>query len=494
MFLNGQEGYILFDHFNNINFQLVRLIFLSVLAKFHNSKIICFNYKLNPFLKKIYDLLQIEIINSRKFVLDNKNTILSHEIFNKIYKRIKNKDDIFNLKIFNLEVGIDIYESYLIKYKKPTLEVSDPEFKIFLFNSIKYLLFVKSVFKNYNIKAVNITHREYVDTNFFCRMAYKKNITVYTFSGEFDRISRYSNSKRDFCKHYRNFYSQLTNHEKTKAIILSKKRLYLRLSGKVGVDMNYSTKSAFVKSNNSHYVKEIKQTSKKIKIVICTHCFYDNPQAYDGNLFKDFYEWIVFLGKLSGKTNYEWFIKPHPDYLPGTIEIIKSIIKEYPKIKLLNPSTSFYALKDMGINFALTVYGSVAHELPLLGINVINADKNSPQSSFKFSYTPKNINDYYNVLKNLGSFKDLIKYKDEIYQFYYIHNFFLKKNIFFKNKKTFYKKYNEQNKIFVKYFVGSMNLKNLKIIERTLYNFFETSYKYLSKNRAQKIVHKFCKI
>ena len=40
---------ILFDHFNVTNFQLIRLIFLIFLAKFYNSKIVCFNYKFNIF-------------------------------------------------------------------------------------------------------------------------------------------------------------------------------------------------------------------------------------------------------------------------------------------------------------------------------------------------------------------------------------------------------------------------------------------------------------
>ena len=60
------------------------------------------------------------------------------------------------------------------------------------------------------------------------------------------------------------------------------------------------------------------------------------------NLFIDFYEWINFLSKISHKTNYNWFIKPHRDYLPGTIEIISNMIKNnrfthfFPKVSSLD--------------------------------------------------------------------------------------------------------------------------------------------------------------
>ena len=51
-------------------------------------------------------------------------------------------------------------------------------------------------------------------------------------------------------------------------------------------------------------------------------------------------------------------------------------------------------LNKIGINFALTVYGSVASELPIYNINVINTSKNNPHFSFNFSINPKSIHEY----------------------------------------------------------------------------------------------------
>ena len=41
------------------------------------------------------------------------------------------------------------------------------------------------------------------------------------------------------------------------------------------------------------------KNSNKTKVLICTHCFFDNPHGYGGMIFLDFYEWLVFLGEIS---------------------------------------------------------------------------------------------------------------------------------------------------------------------------------------------------
>jgi len=486
---------ILFDHFNVTNFQLIRLIFLIFLAKFYNSKIVCFNYKFNIFFYKIYKFLNIEVINYNNYFISKKYNSLVNKTYYRVLKNIKNKNDVFNIRLFGLDIGIDIYETYLLRFREPTLEFENKKFKILLKKTIEQLYFWKLFFKKYDVKALNISHRDYTDTNIVCKIAYQKKIKVYTFGGQLTRISRFLNSDRDLCRFYKKYFDNLSQKKKNEAIKLSKKRLSLRFKGKVGVDMNYSTKSAFHDNYSNQSILFNKVSSNNIKVLICTHCFYDNPHAYGGNLFLDFYEWLLFLGKASEKTNYDWYIKPHPDYLPGTIEIIKSIINKFPKIKLIPPETSFFYLKQIGINFALTVYGSVAHELPFLGIDVINADKFNPHCSFNFSYTPKNIKDYEKVILNLNNYKSLIKNKNDIYKFYYIYHYFIhKKNIFFKNDKLFLYNYNKDKTYFIKYFIKDISNNRLKIIERNLFSYFSSKNKYLINSYAQKIAQKFEKL
>ena len=65
-------------------------------------------------------------------------------------------------------------------------------------------------------------------------------------------------------------------------------------------------------------------------------------------LFKDFNYWLNYLIDLSKKTNYDWYIKPHPDYLPGTLENIKKIVLDKSDIKMVDPAVSWKQLVEEG--------------------------------------------------------------------------------------------------------------------------------------------------
>ena len=46
--------------------------------------------------------------------------------------------------------------------------------------------------------------------------------------------------------------------------------------------------------------------------LIAAHHFSDAPNVWGEFLFVDFYEWVDFLGNLSNKLDYDWYIKLHP--------------------------------------------------------------------------------------------------------------------------------------------------------------------------------------
>ena len=127
------------------------------------------------------------------------------------------------------------------------------------------------------------------------------------------------------------------------------------------------------------------------------------------------------------------------------MEIIKKLSKNFNNIKILNPEISFLNIKK-NIDYVLTTYGSVGHELPLLGINVINADKYNPHCSFNFNLNPQNLNEYRKLLLNLDKRPSRLKFKNDIYKFYYIHHFYLKDfNLFFKSQSD-YNAFNKSKK------------------------------------------------
>ena len=104
-----------------------------------------------------------------------------------------------------------------------------------------------------------------------------------------------------------------------------------------------------------------------------------------------------------------------------TKNVIEKFIIKYPHIKLIDEKVSFLQLRDEGLNFAFTCYGTIGYEAPLLGVQVINADLNHPHSAYNFNFSPKNIYEFENMIENLDSLKIEIN-KNEIYEYYFVSN------------------------------------------------------------------------
>ena len=417
------EKIFIFDNFEELNNTIFRGIYLYFFSKILKSNLYYVNYKFNPIFKLIYYKIGAEKLNVR---LDNDQKKECNKLVDDFFLLINSKKDILNYEIDNLNIGMDIYESYLIKYKKPTIELISKKntyLRNIVIAALTYYIFWRDFISSNkdNITGVLLSHRNYIETNILNRISVKNKINVYTLVGTGTGIQRWRNTDLNFFKHYEDVFNQLDKNKKKEAINWSKERLNLRFEGKVGVDMPYSSKSAFSLNNQSDEISN----SSKIKILICSSCFFDNPHCYGKMIFEDFYECLSFLAKISHETDYEWYIKPHPDYLPGTIEILNECKLFFKKAEIISEHTSFHNLKNK-INYAITTYGSIGHELPLLGIPVINCSNINPHQIYDFNFTPKNKKDLEFALKNLNKIK--IYKLEDIYKFYYVHYKFFEPN------------------------------------------------------------------
>jgi len=415
--VNKPKSVILLDSAPIFSWMIASSYFTNILVRKHNSIIKTFSFKgyQSRLLKKIRSSFNC---NKHIYIELNKNQKIKVKKLCKEAKTIiKNKKDLYELNFLGIWLGIDIYETYL-KDGKPTIDFMDPKLWSKVNEGIELLVFWVDYFDNNLVSGLVFSHDCYNQLNIPAKVAYKNNVPVYLPNVIGGQLSDKPHAiyKYRFCN-YRKMFNVLSHKEKNEGIKWAKSQLENRLSGIVGVDMSYSTASAFTFNENS---KPVLRKSDKIKVLICTHCFYDNPHGYGGMIFLDFYEWITYLGKISEKTNYDWYIKPHPDYLPGTLETINKIISKYKKITLIPPETSFHQLSREGLSFALTCFGSIGHELPLLGIKVINAAYN-PHSAYDFTWNCKSIDEYENLLLNLDKLDKEID-PQQIYEFYFINN------------------------------------------------------------------------
>ena len=133
--------------------------------------------KLNLFTWKIYRSFNVENIF---YPIITKNIDeISQKKFIKIYKKIKNKNDIEKIKIEKILFGDLIYDTFLRKYSVPTIDFKEKKFRIFLLDFIKLTYYWLNYFKENNVKAVVGSHYCYT-YGITLRISTTKNIESYT--------------------------------------------------------------------------------------------------------------------------------------------------------------------------------------------------------------------------------------------------------------------------------------------------------------------------
>lgn len=338
-------------------------------------------------------------------------------LFEESKNSLRTRLDLEALTVHGVWVGDLIYDSYLMGHLKPTVDLASPEFLNFLRTSLELFICWEDYFDAHDVQAVNVSHCVY-NLAMPLRIAVQRGIPAFQVNATHAyRLSPGRLFAYNEFFDYRHHFSTLPAETQAAGLAEADTRIRRRFSGEVGVDMAYSTKSAYGESRHGRLLRE----SPRKKILIATHCFFDSPHSYGNNLFPDFYEWLDFLGQTSEATDYDWYIKTHPDFLPGTKEVIDGFVARYPKFTLLPSDASHHQIIAEGIDVALTVYGTIAFEYAVLGVPVINASQNNPHIAYDFNLHPKDVEDYRRMLLDLDSL-DLKIDRDEVLEYYYMRH------------------------------------------------------------------------
>jgi hypothetical protein len=418
---NDPEAEVLFDYYPIAETEIARGYLLNILAKKLNAKIVSYSYEKsdNAVWNKIYNSFNVAKHFNISLTSDQKAR--STKLSNEIIIDTKTKQELFDLKIFGVWIGVDIYEEFLMRYQEPSVIIDDKRLQNTIRLGIDALVFWKEYFEKNNVKAFISSHIGVRRKNIPLKVAGQLfNIPFYSTHAwgitHYPKPHLYFKEVEKKYMSYHQKFKSLPEDTQNDGKNWAKGRLDERLSGKIGVDMPYSTKTAFTSNVSS---QPVVTKNNKIKILVTTHEFYDSPNCYGNLLFTDFYEWLMFLGGVSRKANYDWYFKTHPDVSFMTERVIKKIVAENPNFNLVPSETSFHQLATEGIEYVLTCYGSVGHECPLLGMKVINAG-NNPHMGYDFNWNPKTVDEYEDLLLNLGELKKEINF-DDIYEFYYMN-------------------------------------------------------------------------
>jgi hypothetical protein len=406
----------------------------------------------------------------------------------KIYKKklniLKKLEDICRIKINGVHVGDLIYDSYLKFYKIPTIDINDQKFKDFLFESIKCFVFWEKYLSRNPVKAIVITHAVYSGA-MPSRIASYKYPQIKIISGNSNGVYSFSKIEQNPWLNFRNLrkeFSKLSNIEKKEGLKLSKKMIEKRLRGVDNFDLNSAKKSPY---NLEYYKNRVIKKSSNIKIIVAAHCFLDSPHIFGNFFFSDFMQWLNFLAKISEKTNYDWYIKSHPNFNPLTYNFLKEFVKQNKKFTLLPLNYGHKQIFKEKIDFALTVYGTIGWEYAYKDIPVINASKNNPHFNYNFNINPRSIFEYKRILLNLKKTKIRIN-KSHIVEYYFIAYIYHVVDWLFRDQqllknalKNFDRSFKEQT--YTKWMNNFSKIKHSKIING-LNSFFKSkNYKIIQK-------------
>jgi hypothetical protein len=348
-------------------------------------------------------------------------------------------------------------------------------------------VFWSDYLRSHDVKAIILTHSVYLSA-INLRIALNLEIPVYSANDEI--IYNFKNKNLHPWINFRNFrnvFEKISFRQKKEGIKKSIKIVNSRISGSMKFFFdNYKIASPFQKEKTINKSRIILK-SKRIKILIAAHCFFDSPHIYGRMFFSDFFDWINYLGKMSLKTDYEWYIKSHKNYFPETRIYLENFCKKYNKIKLLPSTISHHKIIKEGIDVALTCYGTIGWEYPFLGVPVILASTNHPYVNYKFNIQPRNLNEYDRILKSLD--RNFINEhqkinKKEIFEYYFMNYLYRKKSWLLKDLNE--KKYLEvfkffrtrnvaySNKIY-KIWSENLNKKRHNSIVRSLNSYLESN-------------------
>ena len=437
----------------------------------------------NFFIKKIYFFFGI-----KKIIYPELNYSLKKEAlksFINIKKKVKKKEDMVNLKVKSILIGDLFYDSYCKKYFEPTLDINDYKYdellKEFLFLFHFWYDFIK---KNKNLKKILTSHSVY-SYAIISRVGLHFNKKVYSIT--IDRIKKL-NKKTPYELHYKDFsktkIEYLKKNIKKKLLLKGKKILTTELKGQSILSEIVSTlqKNSFSRNKQKSLVAQ----SNKIKILISPHDFFDAPHVWgDHKLFPDYYEWLKFLMNISKKTNYDWYLKSHPnfagDYGVGqrkTRKILKQLFKDQKNIKILPPNYSNYRIVKDNIDIVITCHGSVAYEFPYFKIPTITTSECSPFKDYNFNVKAKSKQQLKEIILNLN----INKYRKKINRDEIFH-YFSSRFVFY-NTASWLFDYTD----YTRYIKGWVNRDNI-----TLYYYWLKNFRKINNQKVYNTIKRFLK-
>lgn len=417
--------------FHNFFLIVIYLFFAQHMAKKYNIFFFYYSKKdkilnLNLFNLIFYNIFKIIKKNFNSNIINFYEKPNSHsiEIALKIFKRLKKKNDVNKISYKGLIIGKYIYQSYCRELLEKTIDIKDKRLLKFISDAITVVDKVKKFSKEKKIKKLFISHTIFIRYGIISKIisnqkgdvyilypvnknGYLKDLTLLRTSKELIQQEKYWEFKKNFSK--------------------LKNKKYLLQKSKIDLEQRIykNQKSLKLMTKNTPYdskkILKLKNTEKKIKVIILPSCFFDAVGFFRYSLFPDTYSWVTHLLDVAKKTNHDWYIKSHPDGMIENERVINDLKKKYPFLNILKSDTSNLTFKKNNFTTMFTYQGSACHEFGFMDIpSVIVSD--NVQVNYSFGKVTKTLKKFDSLIRNPNQIKSN-KNKSSIYEFNYMFSF-----------------------------------------------------------------------
>lgn len=371
----------------------------------------------SPVIQKIYSAFNVD--NLVDFILTAEQNREADELIDCLWKELYTWEDWKKIYIYNIHFGTTIIRHFLRIYI-PTFDLREKKMYEFLKLAVRTIVFWYHYINDNNFKVILLGDGTNWD-GYIRDIAIEKGIPAYALSYVMRKLN-FDFAMGEPYLYFDKMWEQLSREEQNYGIQWAKEKIKRRLEGSVS-EVDSSSK------NNYSFNIQMKESrvldkNNKLKIVIFPHIFEEDSYHIGEQIFDDnYFSWLCHLGELSEKTPfYDWYLKVHPCATRRDYIIYDMIVRKYPRIKYISTGISPFQLKKEGVQFALTVCGTIGQEYPAIGIQVINAGLN-PYSCFSFTHNPRSKKEFDDMIMNLDKLKEPGKI-EELYRFYAINYLF----------------------------------------------------------------------
>ena len=332
------------------------------------------------------------------------------------WRGLSNKDALINLVVNDVIVGDLINDSFLRFKPAPMVNLKSVYLLMLIWQAHRDVRRANKYFSHTRPVLYLTSMAVYIQHGIAVRVALKQGINVFSF-GNYQELTKRLTLNDWLDTRYADDYADdfLKLDSKEEKLDLAENALSARMAGVVDNATSYMRSSAYVVSGDP--VPNVRNA-----VVVFLHDFYDSPNIYKDMIFPDFWEWACFTIDTLNDAGIRFFVKPHPNQIQSSNDVLKDLIKHYPNLAVISTSITNKQLAEAGFACAVTVYGTVAHEMAYLGVPTIACARHS-HISFDFCRTARTRAEYIDLLRHYSNIDiDRARLRQQSQIFYYMHN------------------------------------------------------------------------